>query len=258
MAIDEALMDCARRGIVTVRFYGWEPHCLSLGRNQQTRRDERAREDAAGLRPGRDIVRRPTGGRSVYHGPELTYSLTAPDRFGGGPRALYGRVNRAITRGLLELGAETDPPPGDPAKGLQPAPASPGQRRGKGTDSLGPDGCFRDPAPGEVIARGRKLVGSAQWRHAGAILQHGSILLENRQERGTLVGTDEEAGRAAIGLAELLPAPPERERLVAALGAAFALELGLPTSRAGTDEELMQRARRLEARYRSVAWTWRR
>ena len=177
MALDEALMESARRGIVTLRFYAWEPHCLSLGRNQRT-----PRPNARDLRPGEDVVRRPTGGRSVYHGPELTYSLTAPDRFHGGPRAIYIGVNRAIRRGLVAVGAAID------------APADPTTAR-PGTAPLGSVGCFRDPAPGELTARGRKLVGSAQWRHAGAILQHGSILLHNRQERGTLEGVDLETGK---------------------------------------------------------------
>ena len=273
MAVDEALMDSARRGTVTLRFYTWKPHCLSLGRNQQTGRDPRAaqqdepalrpgaprlRPDAprlrpdARLRPGEDVVRRPTGGRSVYHGPELTYCLTAPDRVWDGPRAIYGRVNRAIRHGLASLGAAIDSPDAE----------TPRSRRGEGGSTrpppLGPDGCFRDPAPGEVIAQGRKLVGSAQWRHAGAILQHGSILLNNQQERGTLEGLDLEAGRAAIGLVELLPRLPDAEELIAALRAAFEIEFDLAATPAGPDEDLAESARLLEAKYRSAAWTWRR
>jgi lipoate-protein ligase A len=263
MAVDEALMDFARSGTVTLRFYTWQPHCLSLGRNQRTGRDSLAAGDerrtgrsslpgAPDLRPGEEVVRRPTGGRSVFHGPELTYCLTAPDRVWGGPRAIYRRVNRAIRRGLVSLGAAIDSPDAD---------LSPSQR-GEGAPPppvpLGPDGCFRDPAPGEVIARGRKLVGSAQWRHAGAILQHGSILLDNRQEHGTLEGVDLEAGRAAIGLADLLPRLPGAEELVATLRTAFEVEFDLAATPVGLDEDLIESARLLETKYRSAEWTWRR
>jgi lipoate-protein ligase A len=243
MAVDEALMDFARRGVVTLRFYTWEPYCLSLGRNQLT--GPSAPPAAPDFRLGEDVVRRPTGGRSVYHGPELTYSLTAPDRFHGGPRAIYVGVNRAIRGGLVALGAAIDPA------------ADPTIDR-PGAAPLGPAGCFRDPAPGELTARGRKLVGSAQWRHAGAILQHGSILLHNRQERGTLEGVDLEAGRAAIGVAELLSRPLDEAELIAALRDSFETELNLPASAMGHNEDVAERAGRLEAKYRSADWTWRR
>ncbi len=78
MAVDEALMRSASTGNaagVTLRFYRWEPGCLSFGRNQEARG---AYDPDAAADRGIDIVRRPTGGRAVYHHRELTYSVTAP------------------------------------------------------------------------------------------------------------------------------------------------------------------------------------
>jgi len=186
MALDEAAMRPARTGDVILRVYEWRPACVSLGRNQPTA-GILGGSPASGLVPGRDVVRRPTGGRSVYHGPEVTYAVTAPDRFLGGPREIYRAVHRAIGAALRTIGVPVDP---------------------TGPDAYGPryarlpvdlDECFVAPAPGEITVGGRKLVGSAQWRNRGAVLQHGSILLRNEQHRATVSG---EGGASAIGLEE--------------------------------------------------------
>ena len=71
MAVDEALMERVRGGGAPVlRFYRWEPACLSLGRNQPA---TGAYDAAAIAARGVDVVRRPTGGRAVLHHRELTY-----------------------------------------------------------------------------------------------------------------------------------------------------------------------------------------
>jgi lipoate-protein ligase A len=275
MAVDEALMAGARAGAATLRFYAWEPGCLSLGRNQSTpdRVQGRLREE---LQAGETVVRRPTGGRSVYHSRELTYSVTVPDRLWGGPRRLYQRINRALRRGLTSLGAALDPHPGfdDPAFDVEPGFASEGRARGSplrgprpgnaSHGALGPQPCFQAPAPGEVTARGRKLVGSAQWRHGGALLQHGSILLLNEQGRGDLHARDaDRAERAAIGLSELVRGLPAPVDLVRTLTDAFSEEFGCRPERAALDavhdRALEAEARRLVAdKYRTPEWTWRR
>ena len=92
MAIDEAIMESGRRGLVTLRLYRWEPGCLSFGRNQ-TAVGRYDGDRAADL--GYDVVRRPTGGRSVLHHHELTYSFTAPASWAS-LRDAYVRINRAL------------------------------------------------------------------------------------------------------------------------------------------------------------------
>ena len=261
MATDEAMMELARDGRSLLRFYGWEPWCLSLGRNQaaparllgQTR---------AQVRVGVDAVRRPTGGRSVYHGPEITYAFTCPDRAWGGPRAVYRRIHGALAEGLSALGVDLDRVDDD------------GVEHGSATGStrtLAPSsaGCFRDPAPGELTFAGRKLVGSAQWRRRGALLQHGSILLQDHQGLGELCEAGPPADAAAIGagsaigLDELLERAPEAEavvpRLTEALERGFGASLGPDDGREGAlPAALDDAARRLEPRYRSPQWLWRR
>ena len=79
----------AAGGTVTLRLYGWEPGCLSFGRNQTALgRYDGARAADRGI----DVVRRPTGGRSVFHYRELTYCVTAPANEWGGLREAYLKI----------------------------------------------------------------------------------------------------------------------------------------------------------------------
>jgi lipoate-protein ligase A len=241
MAVDETLMESARSGLTTLRLYSWRPGCLSFGRNQTAR----GRYDgAAARRLGFDVMRRPTGGRSVLHHREVTYSITAPADRWGGLREAYARINHALADGLRELGV--------------PATVAPSSRTGTAPRPT-VRACFRDPLPGEVTVGGRKLIGSAQWRERGALLQHGSLLVHNDQvvvER-LRVGDPPAAEVPAIGLAEVLPSVPGVADLAPILAGAFARELGLRSrvEELGREEEAA--AARLRERYEEEAWTWR-
>jgi len=253
MAIDEALMEEARHGRTVLRFYGWDPPCLSFGRNQPA---HGLYDAEAAARRGIDVVRRPTGGRAVYHARELTYSVCAPDRQWGGPREAYRRVNEALARGLASLGLAV------------------GLARPEDIAELAPaaDACFGAPAPGEVVVATRKLVGSAQWRNRGSLLQHGSILLtdaqtveaELRSPSAAAASLDAAASsRAAppspaVGLAELTSTVPERGLLEVALAGGFELTFGREVRRGPLPERALEEAGRLAVRYRDAAWTWRR
>jgi len=161
MALDLALLDEAeRRSEGFVRFYRWQPACLSFGRHEPARR----RYDRGLIeRRGLDTVRRPTGGRAVWHERELTYSVAAPvERFGTLAES-YRVIHQTLATAITRLGATA---------GLAGPPATPG---------VGAGACFASPAGGEVVSQGRKLVGSAQLRQGGTFLQHGSLLLEGDQ-----------------------------------------------------------------------------
>lgn len=254
MAVDEALMGAGGSGETVLRVYGWSPPCLSLGRNQRAR----GRYDTDEARSlGVEIVRRPTGGRAVYHHRELTYAVAAPSRRWGSLPESYRLLNRALIRALASLGVE--------------AAAATGQ--GTGSRAPGPSlrACFRDPLPGEIVADGRKLVGSAQWRRGGALLQHGSILLEAQQEMAERLRVDGGDGRAAgdgdgpaadrlpgVGLSELLDGAPDTEAVAAALADGFREELGVAVRPSSLSPSEERAAADLEARYRDPEWTWRR
>ena len=240
MALDEALMTRARRtGEAVLRVYGWSQPTLSLGRNQRAGGlyDRRALAER-----GIGVVRRPTGGRSLLHHREVTYSVTAPCAPSGTLLAEYARINALLSSALVALGVPV-------------VAAAPSAR--STTPSAAP--CFAEPARGELTLEGRKLVGSAQWRERGALLQHGSILVDDDQS--SIVGF----------LHEAVPAPPVPATLRDALGRAPVLTevadalfhavrmLADPDARElAIDDQLSREVSDIAARYRDDAWTWRR
>jgi len=157
MAVDQALALHRRPGEGVLRFYRWTRPTLSFGRHQKPA----SRYDPMALAAlGVDAVRRPTGGREVLHDRELTYAVVAPASGPGSLRALYTEINQALVKGLAVFGV--------PARMVA---------AGRPVPSPDAGACFADPAPGEVMLEGRKLVGSAQVRMGSTLLQHGSILL---------------------------------------------------------------------------------
>ena len=197
MAVDRALLDEADRdGSSTLRLYRWNPPCLSFGRNEATA----SHYDGAQIdRLGIDVVRRPTGGRAVWHEDEVTYAVAAPIEIFGSLRAAYCAIHERLAVALRSLGADvslapdrrlTRPPP-------HPTAASP-DRSGS---------CFETAVGGEILVGGRKLVGSAQVRKRGAFLQHGSILLSGSQDMMAAVSTQPSAISQATTLSEFLGRP---------------------------------------------------
>lgn len=242
MAFDEALMERARRtGQWVFRVYGWSAPTLSFGRNQTAR----GAYDAAALEArGIDVVRRPTGGRAILHWREATYSVTGPDSGAGSLRESYERINRLLVAGLRELGVAVAP--ADERRAVAPG--------------LAP--CFDHPSTGELVHDGRKLVGSAQWRHDGALLQHGSILVEDDQSVvPTLLASSAAPSVAPVArpatLADALGRSPSLAEVAEALFAA--VRRAEPDSAPLDDRAALDRiVAPLVARYRDDAWTWRR
>ncbi len=249
MAVDQALLESVGAGEPpALRFYTWEPPCLSFGRNQPAAGlydPERAR--ARGI----DLVRRPTGGRAVYHHQELTYAVAVPTGMLGSPRETYAAVNAALIAGLRRLGI--------PAALAGAAPVRAAVAVGA---PLGVAPCFEAAMPGEVVVGGRKLVGSAQRREGGAFLQHGSILLAGSQAAAVELLRPGAAAVAAAPppatLAEVLGVAPSPAALEAALVEGWQEATG--TRLAPTPLSLAERLRAdaLVAQFGSDAWTWRR
>jgi lipoate-protein ligase A len=245
MAVDEALLESVRRGSrPVIRFYTWKPACLSFGRNQPARNlYDQARAAALGI----DVVRRPTGGLAVLHDRELTYCVLAPLHLFGGPRAAYAGINRALVAGLRCLGIAAEQSAGVRARGPLGEQTAP---------------CFQTPAPGEVVANGRKLAGSAQRCDRGMLLQHGSILLSGSQTRILGLLADRTPAKSprdgSITLQALIGSEPPLADLVAAMRSGFERTFGtrLAPERLSRDESA--RAERLAEQYDGVDWTWRR
>ncbi len=196
-----------------LRLYSWAPPALSLGRFQKA---AEVADLEACRRLGVEIVRRPTGGRAVLHDRELTYSLVIPDNrdlIPAGVVPAYRFISRALLDAFMILEIEAE--------------LSPENKRGAG---LAPGSCFDTPSAHELQVSGKKVVGSAQMRRDGVLLQHGSILLKlplqiYRQVLRPRPGCDQAAyleslGRDAAGLLDL-GYKISKEKLAGALAAGF-------------------------------------
>ncbi len=249
MAVDEALLDAVSRGQAppTLRFYQWAPPCLSLGYFQPI-----AAVDAPACRKaGVEIVRRPTGGRAILHHRELTYSITLPlsalEQESGVLQSYY-RLSLGLTEGLRRLGVETALAPSAPLREAAHSPA-----------------CFDQPSDHEILLDGRKLVGSAQVRRNGSLLQHGSVLFqpqvdelleclrllpEERARQRTAMAT------GVAGLDQVGRFTPREvgQALAAGMVAAFDVDLRLGSL---TRAEKAAASRLEKEKYRTAGWTQR-
>ncbi|HTR81836.1 MAG TPA: lipoate--protein ligase family protein [Bacteroidota bacterium] len=187
MAVDESLVRrlLEGNGGPTLRVYGWDPFAISLGYHQRE-------TDVDGMKcllNGIDVVKRPTGGRAIFHSNELTYCVVMLAE-GKSIASIYSDISRALTAGLRRLGADVE----------FAASSTDTVRMYQGS---APAPCFSSTSRYEIQYRGKKLVGSAQRRYVSpegveAVLQHGSILLGPEHKR----------------LAEFMNVPDENRRNV--------------------------------------------
>lgn len=242
MARDSALKARAERtGETVFSVYSWSAPTLSFGRNQPAR----GLYDARKLRDsGVDVVRRPTGGRAILHNREVTYSVTAPLDDAQSLRETYARINRILQSGLSRLGVFVE------AAARSDRAAVP---------SIRP--CFETPAEGELVAAGAKLVGSAQWREAGALLQHGSILVDDDQSSLSGFASSVES------LGAMIPSPATLQALIGrapdvreVAGAMFDAVLSLEDADAEpmSEDEIRDEAMEYVPHFLDEGWTWRR
>jgi len=166
MQIDSDLLDEAIKNQSTepvFRLYGWSPKCVSLGRNQKE----------LAIPEGLDCVRRLTGGRALLHDDEVTYSYVAPAGEGESVIESYKKISGILIDFFKTLGIDLNYGGG-------------GKSRGKSGDkSIGGtkfDYCMLLSTGADVCYQGKKLIGSAQCRKNGYILQHGSILFDYDKE----------------------------------------------------------------------------
>lgn len=164
MALDEAVAAGLRKGQSppVLRFYAWDRPSVSIGRFQKA-----GDLDLRYCRQ-RDIpvVRRPTGGRGILHGHELTYSFSAKTKdgsFEGGLLDSYRKLSAAFSRALSMLGLSPETRGGN------------GPRRQENRPRQQSPLCFQSTSYGEITLDGAKVIGSAQKRWPDGLLQQGSI-----------------------------------------------------------------------------------
>ena len=250
MATDEAILWSVSRGAAppTLRMYAWDPHCLSLGRTQPVSEVDLDRLQEQGC----DLVRRPTGGRAILHTDELTYSVClhkSDPIANGGVLPAYRRISNALLTGLIEIGL----PARNDAIALRGSPAR--------------AVCFEQHSHYEITVAGQKLLGSAQWRQGGGMLQHGSLPLRGDIALicNVLVFASESARKQserrvrqrATTLSSALGCEPEWRNIAEGLAHGFSrsLNVQLQLGELSTDEQ--QRIGELHTqKYTQPAWTF--
>ena len=238
MARDQGLLDLAEReGSAVLRLYTWDPFCISFGRNEPALR----RYDRDSIRDqGLDTVRRPTGGRAVWHARELTYAVAAPLATFGSLKAAYHQIHLMLSRAVCTLGA----------------PATLAAPLGKAA-SLDGGACFASPAGGEVMVEGAKVIGSAQLQQGRAFLQHGSFLLQDSQDviqRMTLGSPPPSVDRP---LAHILGRNLSFEDAIGAIVPALN-DWAADWTLWEAEGDLAELAQEHRERFCSPEWTWRR
>src|SRR5450759_3133252 len=162
MALDEAILLHHIRGAVppTLRVFRWSQPAISLGRFQSV---EREIADELCQQRGVALVRRPTGGRAVYHRNEFTYSIVIGKRDGApaGVVAAYAYLAQGLLAALQDLGVRAEL--SDERVSKHPSAA-----------------CFASSTQADLTSGGFKLIGSAQVWKDDALLQQGSLPLDDR------------------------------------------------------------------------------
>ena len=161
MQIDSDLLDFAIKNELKepiFRLYGWEPACVSLGRNQKDDFLDYKLLKSKNI----DVVRRLTGGRALLHDNEITYSFICPESFlqnGSHIVSSYKEISQILIDKFKKLGIDLDFGASKPIK-------------------TGFDYCMLISTGADLCYKEKKLIGSAQCRSHGYILQHGSILYD--------------------------------------------------------------------------------
>lgn len=161
MQIDSDLLENAiknKQEEPIFRLYGWSPACVSLGRNQKSDFiDEKFLKEH-----NIDVVRRLTGGRALLHDNEITYSFVCPVSYlknGENVVQSYKEISQILIDAFKKIGIELDFGRIKKPQGHK-------------------DYCMLVSTGADLCYKGRKLIGSAQFRKEGYILQHGSILYD--------------------------------------------------------------------------------
>jgi lipoyl(octanoyl) transferase len=210
------------QGQCTVRWYRWNSATVSLGYFQKS--------EAAAAIPrlkGLPVVRRLTGGGAILHHFEWTYSCAVPPDhpLAQTPLQIYERVHERIIAALAERGVSS------------------ALRGSSLSDAEGEFLCFRRGDPRDVVLNGQKIVGSAQRRRRGAVLQHGSLLLRRS-----------EYAPEFPGVLDLVPNCALNDGFIAELGRTTGAIFGPSDASESHDRLIEDRVAQLEPRYQRLDW----
>ena len=235
MAIDRARVDHASARAATIyRLYQWAGDTVSFGANEAARRTW----DREGLERAKlPCVRRPTGGRGVWHdAADLTYAVAGPLAAFGDLRRAYRLIHEQLADALRRLALDATVAP----VGRRPA-------------TLEPGACFDVAVGGEVLVADRKTIGSAQALFGASLLQHGAIARADRRSSLARFRLAPVGDGPAVAGAEL-PAPGELAPAI--------LDSWRADGAVAAPTDLVDWAEQASAayrdRYQDPDWTWRR
>lgn len=229
MALDEALLERHIEGAggAVVRIYGWSAPAVTIGYTQDAREAVDRKEcEARGI----PVIRRITGGGAVFHNSEVTYSIVGPAAAFGGVIDSFMEISTALIAGLKRLGLQAEFAPEN-----------------------------------DLLVSGMKISGNAQVRRKGALLQHGTILLDvDRDAMFAMLTVSEEKlkrkrlARAAdrvTSATEKTGRPIDFDEAASALRRGFEDWMGEPSERFDQSDELISLAQKLaEQKFSSPAW----
>ncbi len=242
MALDEAIAAEVRKGDSppTLRLYGWDRAAVTLGCFQKTS-DINIEYCRLHEIP---IVRRPTGGRAILHGEELTYSFSAKTDKGPFSHGLldsYKKISMAFLIALTKIGLR----------------AGAKTEREKGRVLSRSTLCFQSSSFGEILVDNKKLVGSAQKRWNDCLLQQGSIPYISQEERlAGIFGAEKTVSmrdcmKALKDCLPLLDADTFRRAVASSFEEAFGIRLLLSVP---SKEESLLAAEFLHRKYLQAHW----
>ncbi len=242
MAVDDALVRSSPATAV-LRVYGWRRPTISLGFHQKLAELDLDKCRRAGV----DVVRRPTGGRAIFHSDEVTYSVAIPrhhELHELPALEIYNRISSALVAGLRLLNIE------------------PNLHRtasvGDSANYTSEFACFARSAEFEVQVDCRKLVGSAQRRFKAGLLQHGSIMLSDDHLRlmdfisagsACMTRSSEFLQESTISLEALLNRIVSYDEVVACLQLGFKNTLGVRFEGTPLRDKELQLVNGLEPKY---------
>ncbi|MCX7918616.1 MAG: lipoate--protein ligase family protein [bacterium] len=265
MAIDEAILQYTVSNSLqspTLRFYTWSKPSISIGRFQNIEQEINL---TACKQDNVPVVRRPTGGRAVFHNSELTYSLVIPDSYPNIPKNItesYRVISAAFVKGLKLLGinATLERPKLKKQESVT-------RKIEDRTENAGITGfvsksplCFAATSRYEVTVNGKKLIGSAQRRIQNAMLQQGSILLDydpKQDQRYFLAIANETIAPCVTAINHHLPTPIQLETLINHLIQGFVIQFRIdfePIELTNSERTLAEKL--LTQKYRTDSWNY--
>lgn len=251
MAIDEAIAHCVsqRQDPPALRFYGWTQPSVSLGYFQGISDVDLEYCTSRHI----PVIRRPTGGRAILHGNEITYSfttLTTSGLFSNGLLDSYRKLSEAFSRAFILYGIMPE------NKLIMKRGRSSG-RRPQQHNPL----CFASTSYGEMTVDSRKIIGSAQKRWRNVLLQQGSIPVKpDTKEMSKIfkIGFQKPPDTMFVGLSELIP-DFNNETFKYAIRTAFEERFHITfTPSSPSDEEITLAVKLKTEKYQTAEWNFRR